>query len=83
MKKGSDNYRSSSILDVIDLVIAAGRKVIIFEPNINNKFFNGIEIDNDFESFKQRADLVVTNRQDDALSDIQDKVFTRDIFKEN
>ena len=83
MKKGSDNYRSSSILDVIDLVIAADRKVIIFEPNINNKFFNGIEIDNDFESFKQRADLVVTNRQDDALSDIQDKVFTRDIFKEN
>jgi UDPglucose 6-dehydrogenase len=83
MKKGSDNYRSSSILDVIDLVIAAGRKVIIFEPNINNKFFNGIEIDNDFESFKQRADLLVTNRQDDALSDIQDKVFTRDIFKEN
>ena len=83
MKKGSDNYRSSSILDVIDLVIAADRKVIIFETNINNKFFNGIEIDNDFESFKQRADLVVTNRHDDALSDIQDKVFTRDIFKEN
>ncbi|MDC3247609.1 nucleotide sugar dehydrogenase [Gammaproteobacteria bacterium] len=83
MKKGSDNYRSSSILDVIDLVIAADRKVIIFETNINNKFFNSIEIDNDFESFKQRADLVVTNRQDDALSDIQDKVFTRDIFEEN
>jgi UDPglucose 6-dehydrogenase len=83
MKKGSDNYRSSSILDVIDLVMAADRKVIIFETNINNKFFNGIEIDNDFESFKQRADLVVTNRHDDALSDIQDKVFTRDIFKEN
>ena len=83
MKKGSDNYRSSSILDVIDLVVAAGRKVVIFEPNINNKFFNGIEIDNDFESFKKRADLVVTNRQDDVLSDIQDKVFTRDIFKEN
>jgi UDPglucose 6-dehydrogenase len=83
MKKGSDNYRSSSILDVIDLVVAAGRKVVIFEPNINNKFFNGIEIDNDFESFKQRVDLVVTNRQDDALSDIQGKVFTRDIFKEN
>jgi UDPglucose 6-dehydrogenase len=83
MKKGSDNYRSSSILDVIDLIIAAGRKVIIFEPNINNKFFNCIEIDNNFENFKQRADLVVTNRQDDALSDIHDKVFTRDIFKEN
>ena len=83
MKKDSDNFRSSSILDVIDLVLNAGKKVIIFEPNINNKFFNGIEIDNDFESFKQRADLVVTNRQDNELSDIHDKVFTRDIFKEN
>ena len=83
MKKDSDNFRSSSILDVIDLVLNAGKKVIIFEPNINNKFFNGIEIDNDFESFKQRADLVVTNRQDNKLSDIHDNVFTRDIFKEN
>ena len=83
MKKDSDNFRSSSILDLIDHISNAGKKVIIFEPNINNKFFNGIEIDNDFESFKQRADLVVTNRQDDALSDIPDKVFTRDIFKEN
>jgi UDPglucose 6-dehydrogenase len=53
MKKGSDNFRSSSILDLIDHVSNAGKKVIIFEPNINNKFFNGIEIDNDFESFKQ------------------------------
>ena len=83
MKKGSDNFRSSSILDLIDYVSNAGKKVIIFEPNINNKFFNGIEIDNDFESFKQRSDLIVANRQDEQLLDIQDKVFTRDIFKEN
>ena len=83
MKKDSDNFRSSSILDLIDYVSNAGKKVIIFEPNISNKFFNGIEIDNNFESFKERADLIVTNRQQDELSDIQGKVFTRDIFKEN
>ena len=83
MKKNSDNFRSSSILDVIDHVSNAGKKVIIFEPKIDDKFFNGIEVDNNFNSFKERADLVVTNRQDDKLLDIQDKVFTRDIFKEN
>ena len=83
MKKDSDNFRSSSILDVIDLVLNAGKKVIIFEPTVNNKSFNGIEVDNNFESFKQRADLIVANRQEDQLLDIQDKVFTRDIFKEN
>jgi UDPglucose 6-dehydrogenase len=83
MKKDSDNSRSSSILDVIDLVLNAGKKVIIFEPTINDKFFNGIEVDNNFASFNKRADLIVTNRQDEALLDIQDKVFTRDIFKEN
>jgi len=83
MKKGSDNYRSSSILDVIDLVAAAGIKVVIFEPSIERKSFNGIELDNNLKSFKDRVDLVVTNRQDNKLSDIQDKVFTRDIFKEN
>ena len=83
MKKDSDNFRSSSILDIIDLVLNAGKKVIIFEPNIDDKFFNGIEVDNNFDSFKQRADLIVTNRQENQLLDIQDKVFTRDIFKEN
>ena len=83
MKKDSDNFRSSSIIDVIDLVSNENKKVIIFEPFINNNFFNGIEVDNDLESFKERADIIVTNRQEDQLSDVQDKVFTRDIFKEN
>lgn len=83
MKKDSDNFRSSSILDLIDHVSNAGKKVIIFEPKINDRFFNDIEVDNNLKSFKERADLIVTNRQDNKLSDIQDKVFTRDIFKEN
>jgi UDPglucose 6-dehydrogenase len=83
MKKDSDNFRSSSIIDVIDIVFNAGKKVIIFEPSIERKSFNGIEVDNDLESFKERSGLIVTNRQEDELLDIQDKVFTRDIFKEN
>ena len=83
MKKDSDNLRSSSIIDVINLVSNTSKKIIIFEPSIDDKSFNGIEIDNDFESFKERADLIVANRQEDELLDIQDIVFTRDIFKEN
>jgi UDPglucose 6-dehydrogenase len=83
MKKDSDNFRSSSIIDVINLISNANKKVIIFEPNIDDKSFNGIEVDNDLESFKKRADLIVSNRQEYELLDIQDKVFTRDIFKEN
>ena len=83
MKKDSDNFRSSSILDVIKLVRATGKQIIIFEPNIDNKDYLGIEIDNNLKSFKERCDLIVTNRAEKALSSVQSKVFTRDIFQEN
>ena len=83
MKKDSDNFRSSSILDVIKLIRTSGKQIIIFEPNIDNKHFLGIEIDNNLKSFKDRCDLIVTNRTEKALSNVQSKVFTRDIFKEN
>jgi len=83
MKKDSDNFRSSSILDVIELVKSSGKQIIIFEPNINNKLFLDIEVDNNLESFKKRCDLIVTNRTEMSLNDVQDKLFTRDIFKEN
>ena len=83
MKKDSDNFRSSSIIDVIDHIKASGKKVIIFEPNINNDYFNDIEVDNKLKSFKKRCDLIVANRYDDCLSDVKDKIFTRDLFKEN
>lgn len=83
MKKDSDNFRSSSTLDVIELVKSSGKQIIIFEPNINNKHFLDIEVDNNLESFKKRCDLIVTNRIEMPLNDVQDKLFTRDIFKEN
>ena len=83
MKKGSDNFRSSSILDVIEFIKASGKEIIIFEPNIYNDYFLDIEIDNNLESFKKRSDLIVTNRLESALEDVKDKIFTRDIFKEN
>lgn len=83
MKKDSDNLRSSAIIDVIDLILNANKKIIIFEPSIDDKSFNGIEVEQDITNFKKRADLIVTNRLEDNLMDVLEKVFTRDIFKEN
>lgn len=83
MKKDSDNFRSSSILDVIEIIKTSGKQIIIFEPYINNNYFLDIEVDNDLESFKKRCDLIVANRTEEDINDVQDKLFTRDIFKEN
>lgn len=83
MKKNSDNFRSSSIIDIIQLIKDSDKKIIIFEPGIHKDHFLDIEIDNKLESFKKRCDLIVSNRLEDGLTDVRDKLFTRDIFKEN
>ena len=83
MKKGSDNLRSSSVIDIIDRIKESNSEAIIYEPNLSYRNFNGLEIDNNIESFKERCDLIVANRFDDQLLDIQFKVFSRDIFGES
>lgn len=83
MKKDSDNFRSSSILDVIESIKHSEKEIIIYEPNVKNDYFLGIEVDNSLESFKKRCDLIVANRTEKTLNDVQSKLFTRDIFKEN
>ena len=83
MKKDSDNFRSSSILDVINLVKTSDKKIIVFEPSIKNNFLDDIQFEENLEIFKSRSDLIVTNRLEDELLDVLEKVFTRDIFKEN
>jgi len=83
MKKGSDNFRSSSILDVINHVKTSDKKIIVFEPSIKENFLDDIKFEENLEIFKSRSDLIVTNRLEDELLDVSEKVFTRDIFKEN
>lgn len=83
MKKGSDNFRSSSILDVINIVKTSDKKIIVFEPSIKSNFIDDIEFEENLKIFKLRSDLIVTNRLEDELLDVSEKVFTRDIFKEN
>lgn len=80
MKKGSDNYRSSAIIGVIDRLSEHGIKIIIFEPMIENDCYKDYEIIKNIESFKSRCDLIVANRFSSDLRDISDKIFTRDIF---
>lgn len=83
MKKGSDNIRSSAIQDVVSILVQAGVKVIIYEPIIQEAMFLGAIIENDLTNFKQKSDVIISNRITDELKDVMDKIFSRDIFGEN
>lgn len=80
MKAGSDNFRSSSILGIIERIKKYNIPMIIYENQILDKSFNGVHIEKDFHIFKNSCDLILTNRMTDDLSDVKDKVFTRDLF---
>ena len=80
MKEGSDNFRESSIQDVIKLITSKGIKVIIFEPLVGDDSFGGLEVVNDFEEFSMQSEIILANRMNNELNSVSDKVFTRDIF---
>ena len=80
MKEGSDNFRESSIQEVIRLIASEGIKVIIYEPLINDERFAEFEVLNDFKLFSKQSEIILANRISEELSSISHKVFTRDIF---
>lgn len=83
MKTGSDNFRQSAVQDVICSLLEAGTEVLIYEPAIVDANFLGAKVTNDLGYFKKQVDLIVANRIDPELSDVADRVFTRDIFSKD
>lgn len=83
MKHNSDNYRSSSIQGVMKLLIEREIDLMIFEPLLSETSFMGIPVIKDLDVFKNNADVILTNRMSDDLSDVKSKIFSRDIFNIN
>lgn len=83
MKAGSDNFRESSILGVIERLEAAGVRVVVYEPNLESGSFNGFELIPDFATFAGVSDLIIANRNAPELESSRDKIYTRDLFGDN
>lgn len=80
MKTGSDNFRSSAIQDIVNILKENHIKTIIYEPTLKDDVFNDIPVKHNLEEFKSICDVIIANRDDKNLFDVRDKVYTRNIY---
>ncbi len=80
MKAESDNFRFSAIQGVIERLKEEDVEIIIYEPTLKDKEFNGCKVENDFDKFAKESDVIIANRYEDKLFDVKDKLYTRDLY---
>ncbi len=80
MKTGSDNFRESAIQDVMKRIKAEGIEVVVYEPVLREEYFYGSKVIKNLEVFKEISDVIVVNRIDESIKDVEEKIYTRDLF---
>ncbi|MDO4935189.1 MAG: nucleotide sugar dehydrogenase [Phascolarctobacterium sp.] len=81
MKSNSDNFRASAIQGIMQRLKEQGVQLVIYEPTWKEGSFEGYKVEKDFEKFKNESDVILANRYDEQLNDVQEKVYTKDLFR--